>query len=150
MTIGLRARGAGAWCGDGSAEVRGRFCDLMGGTRDGSAILRSWIVEAFMMNVPLDPAVRLDLDNRFSTQDVSKAQELLETTHLPLLKDIPSLDRARIHMAAIKISNGNLKKFEQAVTLARTDWRDLLAVAGLAGEDWQQVLVREGFQVPEV
>ncbi len=40
----------------------------------------------------------------------------------------------RFRFAALRLSNGDLRKLEQAVELAKRDWRDLLMAAGF-GED---------------
>jgi hypothetical protein len=61
--------------------------------------------------------------------------------------DLPSADGAsfplldRLHAAAIRFSGGDLGRLDQAIELARIDWRDLLVAAGFADEDgphdWQ-------------
>jgi hypothetical protein len=40
----------------------------------------------------------------------------------------------RLRFAVLKLSEGSIDKFEAALTLAKTDWRDLLMCAGF-GED---------------
>ena len=44
--------------------------------------------------------------------------------------DSDSLDRLRF--AVLKLSEGSLDKFDSAIDLAKTDWRDLLVAAGFA------------------
>lgn len=49
----------------------------------------------------------------------------------------------RVQAAIVIYANGDLERFGQAVELAATDWRDLLIAAGLADDDWPQVLDRD-------
>src|SRR5438105_10084179 len=97
----------------------------------------------------LKPAVISEVMKRFSPSDVAKALTMLRATPVALLEaDAAALDRARVHMAAIKRASGDLEQLRAALELATQDWRDLLIEAGLARDDWQAVLAREGFLVP--
>lgn len=40
----------------------------------------------------------------------------------------------RIRIAALKVSGGNITKLEQAVALAKIDWRDLFMAAGFESD----------------
>jgi hypothetical protein len=94
--------------------------------------------------------VRAEVIERFASVDGHKVMSTLETTALPLIDD-PSRDRerARVHLAILKLSKGDLAEFRRAVDLARRDWRDVLVAAGLANGDWPDVLRREGWRVPK-
>ena len=94
--------------------------------------------------------VRTEVIERFAFVDGREVMSTLETTALPLIDD-PSRDRerARVHLAILKLSKGDLAEFRRAVGLARRDWRDVLVAAGLANGDWPDVLRREGWRVPE-
>jgi hypothetical protein len=54
--------------------------------------------------------------------------------NLPFLEDSDPRGLERIRFAALKVSNGDLGKLEQAVQLAQQDWRDVLVAAGF-GDD---------------
>ena len=74
---------------------------------------------------------------------------MLKGAHIPLLESKErALERARVHMAAIKRAHGNLEQLKLALELASTDWRDLLVATGLANADWQDILAKDGFLVP--
>jgi hypothetical protein len=84
----------------------------------------------------------------FSNSDVTRATEILGgCTAERLALDSQALVE-RISAAALKQSGGSLTTLEAAVTLARTDWRDLLVAAGFgsaldAHEEWlEEVAVR--------
>lgn len=49
----------------------------------------------------------------------------------------------RIQVAALVLSQGHLGRLDEAVSLGRTDWRDLLVAAGLADEGWQELVESE-------
>ncbi len=53
----------------------------------------------------------------------------------------PAMMRSeRVFAAAVILGDGDLDQFGMAVDLGLTDWRDLLVAAGLADEDWPEVL----------
>lgn len=67
------------------------------------------------------------------------ARKLLEEhcgANLPSLSDLDSTQLERYRFAAIRISNGDMKRLESAIVLAKTDWRDLLVEADF-GHDTQ-------------
>ena len=49
--------------------------------------------------------------------------------NLPFCEKCSPKDLERIRFAVIRLSNGNLKCFDSAIKLAKTDWRDLLVRA---------------------
>jgi hypothetical protein len=54
--------------------------------------------------------------------------------NLPFLNDLDEVKLERFQFAALKLSAGDLDKFDHAIALAKRDWRDLLMAAGF-GED---------------
>ena len=85
-----------------------------------------------------------------STADLDWArreQERLQAEVTRLLQEdcataLPGTDNAsaeffeRVQCAALKLSQGRVDRLYDAIALAQTDWRDLLAAAGF-GEDTQ-------------
>jgi hypothetical protein len=55
-------------------------------------------------------------------------------TNLPLIENADHAAVERIRFAALKLSGGQLDRLDQAIELAKIDWRDLLMAAGF-GED---------------
>ncbi len=61
--------------------------------------------------------------------------------NLPLLNNVDAHDMDRFRFAALKLSEGRLDKLDEALKLAKMDWRDLLMAAGFgysihAHETW--------------
>ncbi len=54
--------------------------------------------------------------------------------NLPFLNDLDEVKLERFQFAALKLSEGDLVKFDEAIALAKRDWRDLLMAAGF-GDD---------------
>ncbi|TCC20992.1 hypothetical protein [Kribbella speibonae] len=57
------------------------------------------------------------------------------------LRDLPDQvlgrqDPERIHAALVIRTAGSWHRFQQHLTLAKTDWRDALVAADLANQDW--------------
>jgi hypothetical protein len=64
---------------------------------------------------------------------------------LALLRDLPEevyggQGRERIQAALVLAAHGTWPGLEDAVALARLDWRDVLVAGGLADDDWPQRL----------
>ena len=57
--------------------------------------------------------------------------------------------RARVHLAIIKLADGDPSRLLAHVAQARIDWRDTLCAAGMENADWPQVLRTAGYAVPE-
>jgi hypothetical protein len=93
--------------------------------------------------------VRREVRERFATPDASDVEVLLEATALPFL-DEPARrrERDRVHLAILKQAGGDFERFARYLALAAVDWRDLLMAAGLADENWPEVLRGAGFPVP--
>ena len=54
----------------------------------------------------------------------------------PVLARLSQLDGERVQTAVVLLSTGSWTRFEGAIKLAETDWRDVLISAGLEHEDW--------------
>ena len=108
---------------------------------DVSAYIRSKLAEV----LPRDAAAR--------------AISRLETTNFPLAKSGSELE-TRIRLGILKcvcdpwhsiyVEPSTIDKFEDALQLAKTDWRDLLVSAGLENDDWRSVLIRSGYETPSL
>ena len=97
----------------------------------------------------LSDVVRAEVADRFSASDAPNVVSALETTMLPLLEGADrDRARARVHLATIKLAHGDVVRFQQALAMAQTDWRDVLVAAGLAHADWPEVLRTAGWRVP--
>jgi hypothetical protein len=106
---------------------------------------------AALLDRPFQPdwAVRLETVRRFRPEDWGVATRILRDLVLPFL-EVPSraLDRARVHLALVKLSGGDVDNLRRAGKDATIDWRDVLVAAGLANADWRDVLAKQGFAVP--
>jgi hypothetical protein len=99
---------------------------------DGYAIAEPRLEECM---TDLSPATWQKIRQLFHPALHEEVAALLEKecgNNLPFLErvDADALDRFRF--AALKLSNGNLEMLNQAIDLAKTDWRDLLIYAGFA------------------
>ena len=54
--------------------------------------------------------------------------------NLPLLSKCDEFELERVRFAALKLSGGELVNLQEAVKLAKEDWRDLLVSAGFADD----------------
>ena len=52
--------------------------------------------------------------------------------NLPFLQNADEDELNRFRFAALKISDGDLGRLDEAIRLAKSDWRDLLVAAGFA------------------
>jgi len=81
----------------------------------------------------------------FSVKDAEKvASTLLEkcSTNIPGCQGWSQENIERVWLSVLKISGGNIEKFESAITLANTDYRDLFMAADFgydleAHKQWQ-------------
>jgi len=84
---------------------------------------------------PLTAATDLRLCLLFSPEEQYLVRLLLQDEcgdNLPLLGAADSAAVERVRFAALKFSGGSMDRLEQALCLARTDWRDLLVAAEFA------------------
>jgi hypothetical protein len=84
------------------------------------------------------------LTSRIFAANAERAAGILELecgNNLPLCGDYTEYDLERLRFAALKISNGDLSLLQEAVDLAKRDWRDELVWADFANsrsahEEW--------------
>jgi len=77
------------------------------------------------------------LESLFPQEERVSATALLETecgNCLPFADSLGIEGIERVRCAALKISAGSMNKLENAVKLAKTDWRDVLVAAGFAND----------------
>jgi len=92
--------------------------------------------------------VRTEIHKRMG-RDAEPAIALLASTELPLLDGADrTRERSRVHLAILKMADGNLARFAETLRMAGVDWRDVLVGAGLGNLDWPRVLELDGFPVP--
>ena len=106
----------------------------------------------------VSPYVRRKLAEVLGPDDAEWAVTSLESTSFPL-STAGSLGEQRIHLAILKLTCDpwssirseptRLERFREALELGRVDWRDLFVSAGLAHDDWRQVLAECGYEAPE-
>jgi hypothetical protein len=85
------------------------------------------------MGTKLGEATEQRLVRIFSGSDLDQARALLVNDcaeNLPFCESYSSEDLDRIRIAALKLCGGKLEALVDAITLAQTDWRDLLMDAG--------------------
>ena len=99
------------------------------------------------MPVPyqLEKDVLNEINAYFDVKDREAVIHKLESTQLWAEESGPP---ARIHLAMIWKSKGNLEFFENSIEYDAGDWRDLLIETGLGGENWKEKLNRKGI-LPE-
>ena len=76
---------------------------------------------------------------------------LLETecgSNIPFCESYSAMDMERIRFAVLKLSESNLNKLDNALELAKIDWRDLLMAADFghdtqAHNEWYKQLLDE-------
>lgn len=69
--------------------------------------------------------------------DQVRATTLLQegcANNIPFCEKATPEDMDRIRVATLKVSGGNVAKLEQAVELAKIDWRDLFMAAGFESD----------------
>lgn len=92
----------------------------------------------------LSPRTRLLIEKVFGPKRVAEAAQWLEAecgNNIPFCDKHDEFQMERIRFAAIKLSEGDVKKLLTAIDVARTDWRDLFMAAGFghdvkAHENW--------------
>ncbi len=85
--------------------------------------------------VELTSATRRHLTRLFRAEEVAEVAALLETecsANLPLIGAVTPLGLERIRFAVLRCSGGDLARLRDAITLAKSDWRDVLVAAGFA------------------
>jgi len=85
------------------------------------------------MSVPLSDATIAHVARLFAEQDRSRVERQLASgcaENLPLVHDPTPEGLERLRFAVLKLSGGGMDRFEEALSLAQVDWRDLLVAAG--------------------
>jgi len=83
----------------------------------------------------LSPKTLSHIDRLFDPADRPEAERVLVTrcgAQLPGMSKASAIDLERIRFAALRLSKGRLADLAEAVSLAETDWRDLLVSAEFA------------------
>ena len=94
------------------------------------------------MAYSLELSVLSEIERVFSDlSDIDYVERVLETATLPEADSGPA---PRVHIALLWLSRGHIKRFDHELSIARSDCRDSLLRAGLAGFDWKQVLLQRG------
>jgi len=87
--------------------------------------------------VDLSPLTKQHLAVLFAPADVGEAEQLLArecAENLPLISNPTPSGLERLRFAALRLSDGSLHRLREAITLAKTDWRDLLVAADFADD----------------
>jgi len=82
----------------------------------------------------------VEIARRFQAGDWREATRVEDPSH--------ALDRARVHLAIVRQSAGDIDRLRRAGKDAMNDWRDVLVAAGMANVDWRDVLAKQGWAVP--
>lgn len=80
----------------------------------------------------LSPHTRALIERTFDAPDRKTATDILSRecgNNLPFCETYDEFDMERIRFAAIKISDGKLARLQEAIELAKRDWRDVLVWA---------------------
>jgi hypothetical protein len=83
-------------------------------------------------SVPLSPDTAALVNALFEADDRAAAARLLEAhcgRGLPCLETLDAIGLERYRFAALRLGEGSLDVLRRAVSLAQTDWRDLLMAA---------------------
>src|SRR4051794_11600613 len=84
------------------------------------------------MSVELSDGTIRRIERLFSAADREAAARLLVSecgSNLPWYEDATPASLERVRFAALKLSEGDIPKLQDAILLAQTDWRDLLMAA---------------------
>ena len=85
--------------------------------------------------------VRRKIERDFPPEQSSEVIAALEGKDLPLINN----NGERVHLAILKLAQGNLQKFKHELHASSIDWRDTLMTAGMGygGDQALAWLVRE-------
>ena len=89
----------------------------------------------------LKESVQREIERLFPPEHVEYVRSKLASQALPMERSAPP---ARVHIAILWLSGGDLKRLQYELDGASCDWRDTLVSSGLANADWKEVLVRKG------
>ena len=85
------------------------------------------------MSAPLTTGIGQRIAILFRPNDIQLVSSLLTDECGPSLTKYPEL-LERIRFAVLKLSPGDLNALQQAIDLAKSDWRDALVAAGFADD----------------
>ena len=81
----------------------------------------------------MTPRLEARIRSDFAPDDAALVSDELDALELPLI-DGPAPER--IQAAIVVLAGGDLARFDEAVRIARVDWRDVLVASGLGNVDW--------------
>ncbi len=90
--------------------------------------------------IEVSPTVRGLIHSEFNGPDVDHVLEIFSKSAFPMIQ---SAGLERVHVAILILAEGDIGYFESAVDTAMKDWRDTLTAAGLANENWREVMAKE-------
>lgn len=91
-----------------------------------------------------DAVLRL-IRQLFPPSEIAEVVNALAHTELPLINN----NAERVFLAVLLLSGGDMQKFRQELELATIDWGDTLVAAGMADENWPEVVRAAERQIPE-
>lgn len=93
----------------------------------------------------LAPEVGRAIRQAYPPDEWVAVTEALVSAELPMPQGpLHSEERTRVHLAILRLARGNMRTLQAQIEAAvENDWRDTLCAAGLAGDDWRQVLAAE-------
>lgn len=89
----------------------------------------------------LEAAILKEIERSFAPPHRDYVSAKLASTGLPMGAVAPP---PRVHAAILWLARGNVARFDQLLAAACADWRDTLAAAGLANQNWRLVLAKRG------
>jgi hypothetical protein len=89
----------------------------------------------------LEASILNEIRRSFAPEHRDYVTARLANTGLPMGAVAPP---PRVHAAILLLAKGDLAKFDEALADACADWRETLAAAGLANQNWKTVLARRG------
>lgn len=89
----------------------------------------------------LEASILKEIQRSFAAGHRDYVTAKLANTGLPMGAVAPP---PRVHAAILLLAKGDLALFDAALAGACADWRDTLAAAGLANQNWKLVLEKHG------
>jgi hypothetical protein len=96
----------------------------------------------------VSPTIEANVRSTFSEHDASAALAVLAGMLEPPQAPEWVVARARVQIATLMLSRGNIESLRAAVKQSQVDWRDTLMSAGLGDANWPSVASSAGFAVP--
>ncbi len=101
--------------------------------------------EVNIRNLPaayqLEASILREIQRSFAPEHRDHVTAKFANTGLPMGAVAPP---PRVHAAILWLAKGDVSKFDQLLAAACADWRDTLAAAGLANQNWKLVLAKRG------